>query len=213
MLEKFADVPLVDQYDVYQYLMTYWAEVMQDDVHLIAQEGWEAAKRVRELAKNDEGKFTETPDITIGRQKLKAELIPPTLIVAKFFSKDQAALEALEAKAEEFARAIEEMDEEHGGEDGLLFEAKTDKGKLSAKSVKDRLRDIKGDKTTVDEQAQLKACLDLIEKEKEASDAAKEAKVALDTKTLKQYTKLTEAESKQLPCRGQMAGGPGGRCR
>lgn len=198
LLAKFADVPLLDQYDVYQHLMTYWAEVMQDDVHLIAQDGWEAAKRVRELAKNDEGKFTETPDITIGRQKLKAELIPPTLIVAKFFAKEQAALEALEAKAEEIARAIEEMDEEHGGEDGLLFEAKTDKGKLSAKSVKDRLKDIKGDKTTVDEQAQLKVCLDLIEKEKIASDAAKEAKTELDTKTVKQYAKLTDADSKQL---------------
>lgn len=198
LLARFAEVPLLDQYDVYQHLMTYWAEVMQDDVHLIVQEGWEAAKRVRELAKNDEGKFTETPDIIIGRQKLKAELIPPTLIVAKFFAKEQAALEALEAQAEEIARAIEEMDEEHGGEDGLLFEAKADRGKLTAKSVRDRLKDIKGDKTTFEEQAQLKACLDLIEKQKEASDAANESKLALDTKTVKQYAKLTDPESRQL---------------
>ena len=198
LLTRFADVPLIDKYDVYQHLMTYWAEIMQDDVYIIAQEGWAAARQIRELVKNAEGKFTESPDIIIGRQKLKAELIPPALIVAQFFAKEQAELEALEAQAEEISRAIEEMDEEHGGEDGLLFEAKADRGKLTAKSIKDRLKDIKGDKTVDEERAALNACLKLIEQEKEAADAAKEAKTALDTKTVKQYAKLTDAEIKLL---------------
>ena len=90
------------------------------------------------------------------------------------------------------------MDEEHGGEDGLLFEAKTDKGKLTVKSVKDRLKEIKGDKTADEERAVLTACLKLIEHEKELSDAAKAAKVTLDTRTVKHYAKLTVAEIKQL---------------
>src|SRR5690606_28129023 len=114
-------------------LMTYWSEVMQDDVYILVQDGWKAGRVIRELVKNAEGKFTETPDITLGRRKLKAELIPPALIVARFFASEKAALEALEAKAEEAARAIEELDEEHGGEDGLLADAKTEKGKLTAK--------------------------------------------------------------------------------
>ena len=198
LLTRFADVPLIDTYDIYQHLMTYWAEVMQDDVYILAQDGWVAARQIRDLVKNADGKFTETPDITIGRQKLKAELIPPDLIVARFFSHEQAALEALEAKAEEIARALEEMDEDQGGEDGLLFEAKTEKGKLTAKSVKDRLKDIRGDKTADEERAALGACLKLIEQEKAAADAAKDAKAALDTKTVKQYAKLTDAEIKLL---------------
>jgi type I restriction enzyme M protein len=198
LLARFDKVPLIDKYDVYQHLMTYWAETMQDDVYIVAQEGWAAARQVRELVKNAEGKFTETPDITIGRRKLKAELIPPVLIVARFFAKEQAALEALEAKAEEIARTVEEMDEEQGSEDGLLFEAKSEKGKLTAKSVKDRLKDIKGDKMADEERTALTACLKLIEQEKQASDAAKEAKITLDTKTVKQYAKLTDAEIKQL---------------
>ena len=198
MLARFAEVPLIDKYDVYQHLMTYWAETMQDDVYIVAQEGWAAAREIRELVRNAEGKFTETPDITIGRKKLKAELIPPALMVARFFAKEQAELEALEAKTEEIARAIEEMDEEQGGEDGALFEAKTEKGKLTAKSVKDRLKEIKGDKTADEERAALNACLSLIEQEKEASDAEKEMKTALDTKAVKQYAKLTDADIKQL---------------
>ena len=198
LLACFAEVPLIDKYDVYQRLMTYWAETMQDDVYIIAQEGWEAARQIRELVKNTEGKFTDTPDLAIGRQKLKAELIPPALIVARFFAEEQAALDVQEANVEAIARAIVELDEEHGSEDGLLFEAKTNKGKLTAKGVKDRLKDIKGDNTAEEERVMLNACLNLIEQEKEADDAAKEARTALDTKTVKQYVKLTEAEVRQL---------------
>ncbi|MGF6230992.1 type I restriction enzyme M protein [Inquilinus ginsengisoli] len=198
LLARFAEAPLIDKYDVYQHLMTYWAETMQDDVYVVAQEGWAAARQIRELVKNAEGKFTETPDVIVGRQKLKAELIPPALIVARFFAKEQAALEALEGRAEEIARAIEEMDEEHGGEDGLLFEAKTEKGKLTAKSVKDRLKEIKGDTVADEERAALTACLHLIEQEKKASDAAKEANTSLDTKIVGHYAKLTDPEIKIL---------------
>ncbi|ACB96244.1 type I restriction-modification system subunit M [Beijerinckia indica] len=198
LLIRFSDIPLIDKYDIYQHLMTYWSEIMQDDVYILAQEGWVTGRQIRELVKNDEGKFTETPDITLGRSKLKAELITPALIVARFFAKEQEALESLEAKTEEIARAIEEMDGEHGGEDGLLFEAKTEKGKLTAKSVKDRLKEIKGYKAEDEERAVLNTCLKLIEQEKEAADAAKQARIALETMVVKYYAKLTEAEIKLL---------------
>ncbi|MGC9271940.1 N-6 DNA methylase, partial [Acidiphilium sp.] len=165
LLARFADLPLIDRYDVYQHLMTYWAETMQDDVYLIALDGWAVARVIRNLVRNEDGKFTETPDITLGKRKLKAELIPPPLIAARFFADELAACEALDATAEELARKIEELDEEQGGEDGLLFDAKTDKGKLTAKSVKDRLKDIKGDRTAEEERTALQNCLRLIERE------------------------------------------------
>ena len=198
LLVRFALVPLIDNYAVYQHLMRYWTETMQDDVYILALDGWAAGRQIRELVKNAEGKFTETPDLTIGKKRLKAELIPPALIVARFFGPDQAALEALEAKAEASARAIEEMDEEQGGEDGLLFEAKTEKGRLTVKSVKDRLRDIKSDKEAAEERAALNACLKLLEQEKAAADAAKEARAALEAKTVRHYPKVTDAEIRQL---------------
>ena len=34
--------PLLDPYDVYQHLMDYWAETMQDDVYMLVSEGWKA---------------------------------------------------------------------------------------------------------------------------------------------------------------------------
>jgi type I restriction enzyme M protein len=150
------------------------------------------------LVRNSEGKFTEDPDLALGKRKLKAELVSPALIVARFFAEEQATLEKLESAAEEAARAIEELDEEHGGEEGLLAEAKTDKGKLTAASVKARLKDIKYDPDAAEERKLVQHCLDLIEKEAEASRAAREAKAARDHKTVAKYAKLTDAEVKAL---------------
>ncbi len=203
LLDRFKPVPLIDGYDVYQHLMTYWAEVMQDDAYMLVQDGWAAGQVIRELDKNAEGKFTETPDITLGRRRLKAELIPPALIVARFFAAEQASLEALEAKAEEAARAVAELDEEYGGEDGLLFEAKTDKGKLTAKSVKDRIKDIRHDKDAEEEREMLKTCLSLIEAAGVADATVKEAQARLDAAVVAQYAKLTEEEVKALLVQGK----------
>ena len=121
--------PLIDPYDVYQHLMDYWAETMQDDAWQIALEGWKAVL---------EG-------------KPNTDLIPEALIVARYFAAEQAAIEQLEAGRDALSRQMEELDEEHSGEDGLLEEGKTDKGKLTAKSVKDRLKAIQGDKEAADE--------------------------------------------------------------
>ncbi|WP_157077215.1 N-6 DNA methylase, partial [Curvibacter delicatus] len=42
LLAWYADKPLIDKYDVYQHLMDYWAQTMQDDCYLIAADGWKA---------------------------------------------------------------------------------------------------------------------------------------------------------------------------
>src|SRR5690606_14416850 len=47
LLEAFREAPLVDAYDVYQHLMDYWAEAMQDDAYLIASVGWAAGATPR----------------------------------------------------------------------------------------------------------------------------------------------------------------------
>ena len=77
LLARFADLPLLDRYDVYQRLMDYWAEVMQDDVYLIAADGWLEAAKPRGIIEDKEKKIKETPDLTIKRKKYKMDLIPP----------------------------------------------------------------------------------------------------------------------------------------
>lgn len=176
LLEDFLGAPLMDPYDVYQHLMDYWTETMQDDAWQISLEGWKAVQ---------EGK----PNI---------DLIPASLVVTRYFAADQRSIENLEAEKDAISRQMEEMEDEHGGEEGLLYEAKTEKGKLTAKSVKDRLKAIKGDKEAVDEREVLEAYAALIEQESAASKRVKEAQNALNKSVSEKYGQLSEAEIKTL---------------
>lgn len=49
LLERYTALPLLNKYDVYQLLMNYWAEAMQDDVYVLVQDGWQAGKILRTL--------------------------------------------------------------------------------------------------------------------------------------------------------------------
>jgi type I restriction enzyme M protein len=175
---------LIDPYGVYQHLMDYWAETMQDDAWMIASDGWCAVHGAASGAVQD-GK----PNI---------DLIPPALIVARYFAAEQKVIEQLEARRDAVSRQMEELDEEHGGEDGLLAEGKTDKGKLSAKSVKDRLKFITADRELKDEFKMLQAYAALIDQEATASKKVKDAAKALDAKVIAQYAQLSAADIKTL---------------
>jgi type I restriction enzyme M protein len=138
LLLTFADAPLIDKYDVYQHLMSYWADTMQDDVYILVAEGWQAGSKLRLIEEDKK----EEADLKIGKLKYKADLIPPALIVARYLAAEQQAIDALEAEREALARQMEELDEEYGGEGGLLAEAKNDRGKLTQGSLTARIAEL-----------------------------------------------------------------------
>ncbi len=187
LLDTFRSAALIDPYDVYQHLMDYWAETMQDDVYMLVSDGWKAVL---------------DPSTGSGQAgKPNTDLIPAALLVARYFGQEQTSIEQLEAERDAISRQMEEMDEEHGGEDGLLAEAKTDKGRLTAKSVKDRLKFIQSARAELveaQEQDTLTRYLELLEQEATASKKVKEAQKTLDTKVAAQYKQLSEAEIKTL---------------
>ncbi len=198
LLACFGALPLLDRYDVYQRLMDYWDEVMQDDVYLIATDGWTEAARPRGIIEDKEKKIKETPDLTIKRKKYKMDLIPPALVVARYFATEQTVLDALQAEQDSATRALEEFVEEHTGEDGLLEDATNDKGKATRASVKDRLKTIQDEPESDEEREALMRCLALIEAESKAGKAVKDAQAELDQQVLDHYATLTEAEIKTL---------------
>lgn len=198
LLARFAAVPLVDPYSVYQRLMDYWAATMQDDVYLIAQDGWRAAAMPRPLVARRDLALAETPDLVVGRQKVKLDLIPAPLVVARYFAAEQKAVDQLAAAADEAGAAVDEFVEEHAVEDGLLGEARSDTGKVTAGSVKARLADIGLDPDAGEERQALQTCSRLMAKETAAKKKAKDAQSALDAKVLAKYPKLTDDEIKTL---------------
>ena len=198
LLTRFADLSLLDPYDIYQRLMDYWDETMQDDLYLIATDGWVEAAKPRGIIEDKGKKIKETPDLTIKRKKYKMDLVPPALIVARYFVADQAAIEALQTKQETALRELEEFVEEHTGEGGRLEDAVNDKGKVTKGSVKNRLKIIQGEEESDEERGSLTRCLALIETESKASKAVTEAKALLDQKVLARYATLTETQIKTL---------------
>jgi type I restriction enzyme M protein len=198
LLATFRTAPLLDAYDVYQHLMDYWAETMQDDCYLIADDGWHDAAQPRLIVEEKSKKTKAKPDFILGKKKYQTELIPPALIVRRYFPDEQAAIEKLEADCASLQQQMEEMAEEYGGEEGLLADAVNDKGKLTKASVSARLKEIKGDADAADERKALSDYLALVEKETATADQLFEAQQALTGKVAAKYPKLTEDEIKTL---------------
>ena len=192
LLAAFEKAPLLDAYDVYQRLMDYWAEAMQDDVYLLAADGWREAAKPRLMVDDKDKKTKDKPDFVIGKQKFKCELIAPDLLIAKYFAKDLAAVEALEAEAAAAAQAMDELAEEHSGDDGLMAECKNDKDKVTKAAVAARLKDIKRDAASADERKVLTEYLASADKDAEASSKAKAAQEALMTNVAAKYGKLSD---------------------
>lgn len=194
LLSAYANSELLSKYDIYQILMDYWADVMQDDVYVLVQDGWEAGNNIRELVAEKGEKLKETPELVIDKKKFKAEIIPPSLIVARYFAAEQAKVNDLQAKQDEATQSLESYLEDESGEEGLLSEAFNDKDKVTKASVAARIKQA----TDPEELKALKQATKLFNAEATAKKATKDAQDALDFAVFKQYPKLTVDEIKTL---------------
>ena len=185
LLQAYNKTPLIDAYDVYQHLMDYWAEVMQDDCYLIAADGW-VAKTYRIQETDKKGKTKD--------KGWACDLVPKDLIVARYFANEQAALEAKQAELDATTSALAELEEEHGGDEGCLGAL----DKIAKAEINARLKEIKVDKDAKDEAGILKRWLDLAEQETVLKREVKEQDAAQDELAYMMYPKLSEADIKRL---------------
>ena len=206
LLGRFAGADLLDKYDIYQLLMDYWAETMQDDVYLLVQDGWQVGKVLWELVTKKGEKLKETPDLVIGKKKYKADLIPSSLIVARYFADKQARIDELQAECDGVTQDLEALVEEHTGEDGALTDAQSDKGNVTKGNLTKLIKGFKqltifDDSPMEEDREQLaicEQCLSLIEREAELKKDVKEVQEALNKAVFAKYSKLTEEEIKTL---------------
>ena len=185
LLAHYAGKPLISQYDVYQHLMDYWEETMQDDCYLIADEGWKA-ETYRIIEKDKKGKEKD--------KGWTCDLVPKSLIVARFFAKEQEAIDKLAAELESITASMTELEEEQGGEEGAFSEL----DKVNKANVSSRLKEIKGDREAKDEAAVLNDWLKLANEEADLKKRLKEAEAVLDSKAYAYYPRLTEDDIKTL---------------
>ncbi|MFA7166392.1 MAG: N-6 DNA methylase, partial [Desulfoplanes sp.] len=185
LLAHYTGKSLINRYDVYQHLMDYWAETMQDDCYLIAADGWKA-ETYRVIVQDKKGKEKD--------KGWDCDLIPKPLIVARYFAKDQETIDDLSAELESLTAQRTELEEEHGGEDGAFSEL----DKINKANITARYKTIKRDKEAREEAAVLKQWLDLNKKEADLKKTIKMAEAKLDDAAYAQYPKLSEEEIKTL---------------
>jgi len=189
MLTRFRQAPLLDAYDIYQHLMDYWMETMQDDCYLIAADGWVATThRIMEEVKAGKNK---------GKMKDKGwacDLLPKPYIVARYFITEKAELDALQAELDTVSTSLSELVEEHSGEEGAFSELdKINKGEVSK-----RLREIKGNPEDAEEIQILKQWAKLEQRQSILKNKIKEADIGLDKLAYDQYPQLNVDEIKTL---------------
>ncbi|QOY37340.1 type I restriction-modification system subunit M [Anaerobacillus isosaccharinicus] len=170
ILNVFSSLKLIDHYEVYQHLMTYWYEIMQDDVYMIAADGWKS-----------------TP-----------ELIPTSLIANQYFLDDLTNINLLESEIDEVTQLKEKMEEEQSGEDDVFEELRNDKGKVLKGNIQKRIKTIKKTPDFIEELQLLESYLLLFNKDSELSNKIKEARQELDRKVTVKYKSLSIEEIKFL---------------
>ena len=197
LLARFRFRALVDEYAVYEQLMTYWHATMHDDVALIMTEGWDTAARPRRAVEDKDRRISEAPDLTLGvgrsAAKYKMDLLPPWLIVSRYFATVRASLEALIAESEAATVAVEAFIEEHSGEDGPLVDAVVG-GKTSKALAAAQRKKVEDDKGDPGEIALLGDLVALCAAESEAKKAARASAIELDASILGKCRDLSTQE-------------------
>lgn len=139
ILAEFEHLTLIDKYDVYQVLLAYWNEVMNDDVSLIISEpdGYANARATDNIEE----------EITQGKNKgemkvtgWEGRLIPKAIVIDAFFREEKNAIEEAENVVAEteslFSDLIESADEESALADVA------ENGKVKAKDVEAKIEEL-----------------------------------------------------------------------
>jgi type I restriction enzyme M protein len=183
VLTTYTGKALMDKYDVYQHLLNYWHDVMQDDCYLIAADGWKAELSI----------VKQTKAATVW----DCDLVPKTLVIDRYFLPEKKAIEALEAAKENLVSELAELEEEHSTEDGYFAELE----KVNKANAQKRLKAINIPRLKAENAEEIKVLityLKLIDDQAEMTKKIKIATTDLDMKVIERYKTLTETEIKQL---------------
>ncbi|MDV3950374.1 type I restriction-modification system subunit M [Elizabethkingia anophelis] len=197
ILKTFKNDALINPYDMYQHLMAYWEEVMQDDFYTIAIDGWQAGTQwEREIIKGKKGKDGKTTkDKTVeGLEGVIGRMIPPDLLIQEYFAKEWEAVTDFEAQIESAKAELEEIQQETEVENGIF----SDLEKVNLTSVKGLLKQRKSEKAPKEEITVIENYINLNEAISSFTKLIKIEKELIEKLVVERYPKLSENEIKDL---------------
>jgi len=198
LLNEYEKRKLIDKYDVYQHLMDFWAETMQDDMYELAADGWSAGNEVKRIEKKVKKDSKGPKKYVDGIGGLEGRLIPPSLIISQYLNDEQKKVDDLQVELESLGSRMDEMQEEHGGEEGLLANAIDDNGKISKGTLQKAIKETGGSLGNRDEYQKLKEYKNLMEEEPGIKKKIKVAQEDLERKIIAKYPALSIEEIKTI---------------
>lgn len=139
IIREYAPMFLIDKYDVYQVLLAYWNETMNDDVSLIISDpdGYANARVTDKIEEK----------ITQGKKKgemkevgWEGRLIPKDIVIDAFFRNKKNAIEDVENIIAETESKLSELIENADAESALSDVA--DGGKVKAKDLQAKIEEL-----------------------------------------------------------------------
>ncbi|MBC1534842.1 type I restriction-modification system subunit M [Listeria sp. FSL L7-1485] len=197
ILRLFEDDSLIKEYDVYQIVMEYWEEIMEDDIYAVISDGYEVGNQVVNITRVKKVNGEEEEEI-IGWEGL---ILPKEQIMNVYFEDQLSEIQDLKQVLEKNEAEIEELLENHNKEDSSLFEFIQD-GKFSKKIISTRINEIKSGYTNdeisvlktlwnhLDQKMKKKEYLEFLEKNPLAKSALTEKGTVTKTSVLMRIKKI-----------------------
>ncbi len=195
VLEKFANSKLVDKYDVYDQLMNYCAEILQDDLYLIESDGWKVSWYVPQPIEKKKKEGTEEKPKKEKEAKtikdIACDLLPVDCIVDEYFSTEKEKIDFLEEKLLSAETNLNELVEEYS--DSYLDVSNYADNKINKGNVQKRLKIAEGEEAKI-LQEYINRSNTIAGYKKQLKDDNSE----LLEQVLQKYTSLSEEEIKKL---------------
>ncbi len=195
---------LVKAYEVYDILLNYWADVMQDDCYMISNDGWTypQVRAIKTKVSVDKKTNQEkTKEIAVMYDEIVCDLVPVKTMLAEYFKAETSEIADLLANCEQTQAAMNDLVEQNI--EIFTFNDGEDTGddkELSVKvaDVKNAIKKAKTIGITNDEVTILQKWLNYSYHKDALNKSLKEKRGNLTNAVVKKYSLLSEDEIKML---------------
>lgn len=138
LLDGYSDAKVLDPFDVFDVLLNYWNERLQDDVYILKASGFEAGCEVEYTykKKTKDGQTADTGQV----KGFEGLLIPATILEAEYFPQEQTPLAELDRTLLTIEADLETFLEDQPEEDNPFTEVLSSTGKVVEKELNARLK-------------------------------------------------------------------------
>lgn len=184
---------LVDAYEVYDVLLNYWADVMQDDCYMIANDGWTYPEvKALKSGKGDKKK-------AIMYDEIVCDLVPVSIVLAEYFTAETTKIAKLSFSIESLQQELSYLVESNTDVFRFNYDDEDDKPvNVKIADVKKAIKNAKTDGTSKEDLAILKLWESTYTKKEGYVSQWKQKRTELTEAVVAKYAALTEDEIQML---------------